>query len=279
MIRIGGHLSISGGLSRSLERAQAIEANCLQIFSSPPQKWQPPVFSQESLRAFKQQSCMLDIRPVVVHGTYLINLASDNQELVKKSMMSLIEDLRFCHDIGALGVVFHFGSNALRWEGINGKLVDIIYEILNETPSDTLFIIENSAGSGTKIGATIEELQQILIDTNHQRIRCCIDTAHAFAAGYDIRTKEMVDTFAQKIEHSLSWDLVEVIHLNDSKAGFGTKIDRHENIAQGHIGEEGLQSFVSHPLICSKPFILETPGFEKSGPNLDNIRRVKSYIL
>jgi deoxyribonuclease-4 len=279
MARIGAHVSVAGGLLLAIERAETIGATCLQIFSSPPQQWKSSTISLSDCQKFKAVAKEKNILPVFVHGTYLINLASENEFSLQQSKQSLIEDLQFCSRIGSRGVIFQFGSNALGWEGKKRTLVPVIHDILEKTPSETQFVIENSAGSGNKIGSSMTELSSMVADTNNTRVKICLDTAHAFAAGNDLRTPEAVDVFIRHVEATLGWDHVVAIHLNDSKVDLGSKNDRHENIGAGKIGLEGFRSLVNHPLVRNIPFILEVPGFEKNGPDQKNIDIVTSLCL
>lgn len=276
MIRVGAHVSIAGGLLLALERGETIGARCLQIFSSAPQQWKSSRISLNDCERFRTETQIKDLSPVFVHGTYLINLASDNAYSVEQSKQSLIDDLNFCSRIGATGVIFHFGSHPAGWEGKKQTVIPLIHDILEKTPSDTLFIIENSAGSGKKIGASLEELSTIVSDVDSPRVKICLDTAHAFAAGYDIRTNEAVSQFVCDVGKIIGWKNVLAIHLNDSKVDIGAKNDRHENIGMGKIGLVGFKSLVNHPLVKQVPCILEVPGFENNGPDQKNIEIVTS---
>lgn len=278
MQRVGAHVSTAGGLRNAIVNAQKIGANCLQIFSSAPQQWQGSSRTPEEKAAFKKSVMDVDISPIFVHGTYLMNFASDNQEILTKSISCLTGDLRFVHDIGATGVIFHFGSHTDGWVGKRESLIKIFRKILEDTPEDTQIIIENAAGSGTKIGTKLTELALIRDDLNSPRISFCLDSAHAFAGGYDLRTSENVVTYVKEVDKVLGWDLVAAIHLNDSKVEFGKNADRHENIGEGYIGKVGLKSFVTQLMNMNKPFILEVPGFAGTGPDAENIKRVKEFI-
>ncbi len=276
MRRLGAHVTTAGGLGTAIERANIIGANCIQIFSSPPQQWRPPSHSLEACMLFRKSCEENDIAPVFVHGTYLINLASDNPESVKQSMKSLIEDLIFCRNIGSTGVIFHMGSHPQRWSGTKRDgLITVFNEILGQTPPETHIIIENSAGGGSKIPKTLEELAQIAEDLGNDRIQFCIDTAHAFAAGYDVRTPTDVFSFVASVEEKIGWKRVAAIHANDSKVELGRGADRHENIGKGYIGYEGFAALLSHSSVTTIPVILEVPGFENDGPDTENMNCIK----
>lgn len=280
--RLGAHVTTAGGLGTAIERARLIGANCIQIFSSPPQQWRPSSHLPEACEQFKTLLEKNDISPVFVHGTYLINLASDNPLSVKQSMKSLIEDLFFCERIGSNGVIFHMGSHPLGWSGRKREeLIGIFQEILKQSPPDSNIIIENSAGGGTKIPKTLEELSQIAGDLENKRIQFCIDTAHAFAAGYDLRTPTDVSAFVATVEEKIGWNSVAALHANDSKVDLGRGADRHENIGYGCIGYEGFASLLTEASLKTIPVILEVPGFEDEGPdrkNMDSIKRAAGIL-
>lgn len=272
VMRIGAHVSIAGGLLNAPERALKIGANCMQIFSSPPQQWRASSYTQEEMSRFRQVAAEKDLTPVFVHAVYLINLASDNPVIVRRSRDALILDIQFAEKIGAEGVIFHIGSHPLGWvHGKRDELINTLQSILKNTPRETLLIVENSAGSGTKLGVTLAQLAEIKKDVRNPRLKFCIDTAHALESGYDIRSKEAVDSFADEVERTIGWDNVVVIHANDSKTDLDSNVDRHENIGEGKIGLGGFRALLHHPKLADKPLIIETPGFEDEGPDAKNI--------
>mgnify|MGYP000436251489 CR=1 FL=1 len=278
MQKIGAHVSTAGGLLNAITNAEKIGANCLQIFSSAPQQWQgPKTFTH--CEEFKKITKDKDLLPVFVHGTYLINLFSENQDNLEKSKQALIDDLNFCDHIGAVGVVFHLGSHkdGLSTDNLT-KFKTISKIILDNTPTTTLLIIENAAGSGSKVGGKIEELKVLQETAESSRVSFCLDTAHAYAAGYDLKTKTGVEDFFAEIEKYLEWKNVTLFHLNDSKKELGSYADRHENIGEGKIGIDGLGEIIRFSAKKNIPLILETPGFDMQGPDLKNIEIVKSLL-
>ncbi|MBI5613477.1 deoxyribonuclease IV [Candidatus Gottesmanbacteria bacterium] len=276
-MKVGAHVSTAGGLENGLIRAQAIGASCIQIFSSAPNQWKSSTHTREEKMMFHESCVMSQVSPVFVHAPYLINLASDNPDLLEKSVEAMKKDLEFCHDIGALGAVVHFGSFIGGWSAKREELTKRVRSILDETPSDATLFIENCARAGGKIGSTVEELAMMKDDVSSMRLKFCIDTAHAFVSGYDLRDlqkcKEYVDSIGQKI----GWENVGLIHLNDSKADFDNGRDNHENIGDGKIGLAGLSNFVKL-LPSDLPLILEVPGIESDGPDRENIERSKNYF-
>lgn len=278
MTKIGAHVSTAGGLNNAIVNAQKIGANCMQIFSSAPTQWRGAQKTDAEKQEFKKAVDIAGLVPVFIHGTYLMNFASDNSETQAKSMQCLIDDLNFAHDIGAEGVIFHFGSHINGWAGKRKELKLIFKNIIDSTARDTLIIVENAAGSGVKIGSSLEELAMMRDDINSTRLKFCLDSAHAFAAGYDLSNKDNVNNYFTQVHKILGWDEVAAIHLNDSKVPLGKGADRHENIGEGYIGKIGLEEFVTHPRIIHLPLILEVPGFDNKGPDAENIRRVKEFF-
>ncbi len=278
-MRIGAHQSIAGGLTKAVDRAVSIGANALQIFTSPPQQWLTPRFSSETLHAFKHYAKEQTIEPILIHACYLINLASDSSYILKRSKESLIADLEVSSSIDGLGVVLHLGSHKDKWSGTKRiELINTFIHILEHAPQSSTILIENSAGSGGKIPSTLEEMAQIKKDLPSSQIKFCIDTAHAFAAGYDMRTPDTVKQFVEAVEQIIGWQEIKAIHLNDSKIDLGKKNDRHENIGEGKIGLNGLSAFITNPYLTNIPMFLETPGFDNNGPDQKNVDRVKKVI-
>jgi apurinic endonuclease APN1 len=163
------------------------------------------------------------------------------------------------------------------WDGKRDFLTHLIHEILENSPEDTEFIIENAAGTGYKIGSSLDELARMKNDIAHTRIKFCLDSAHALAAGYEFRTHETAKTFSHLVESTIGWQSVAAIHLNDSKVDVGKKRDLHENIGDGCIGIKGFESLLSQ-IPSFIPLILETPGVQGEGPNKQNVERVKTIL-
>lgn len=278
--RIGAHVSVAGGLLNAPDRALNIGANCMQIFSSPPQQWKSSTYSRQEMEEFKKLVQEKDLLPVFVHAVYLINLASDNPVIVRRSRDALVLDMQFAEKIGARGAIFQIGSHPSGWqEGKRDELINVFEGILRNSPKETLLIVENSAGSGNKIGVTLAQLGQIAQDVIDPRLKFCLDTAHAFEAGYDIRKPNLVTSFAKEVERTIGWKNVVCIHVNDSKTDLGSNADRHENIGEGKIGLSGFRALLSHPDILGKPLIIETPGFADEGPDRKNIQILKKLSI
>lgn len=262
MRKIGAHLSISGGLERAVENIIKMGGNCLQIFSSSPKSWTMGSLPGKRITA---------VQPVFIHAKYLINLASESQELLQKSIASLKHDLQVANLIGAVGVIVHLGSHQGRgFEAVKQQLIDSINIILQAVPGPSRLIIENSAGQQGKLCSHLSEIKLILsaVDAvNSARLAWCLDTCHAFNAGLDLG-KDSVFNLIQS-------DLV-CLHVNDSRDEFASGHDRHANLGEGKMGLKLLAEYVNHPGLKHLPAILETPGFDKTGPDKKNLDILKS---
>lgn len=281
--RIGGHLSISGGYVSALDSIVEKGGNALQIFSSSPRIWSPPKVDTETTEAFQKKRQELGIDTVYFHASYLVNLA-DNDRIGAVSKKSLIAELNLQPRMGVKGSVVHLGSYKDKESSFDGlfeherfpTLISNIKEILEETPEDSIFLIENAASR--KIGQKLEEIAQIMNGVNSERVRICIDTCHLHAAGYDLSTPESFDKFWDRFDELIGLNNLEVIHLNDSRDTFGSLRDRHENLLQGNIPKEVFTQILNDKRTRTLPFILETPGFDKNGPDKKNIDIAKSLI-
>lgn len=268
-MRVGAHVSIAGGLDQAPGRARELGCDCLQIFSKNPRGWSARALSDAEAEATKARLVELGLDPLVVHITYLVNVASTKPDLYEKSLNGLMTDLDRAGRIGAKYLVLHPGkyTDTTLEEGIK-RIADSINRAFAEVPNDVILLLENVAGAGTEIGRTFEELQQIieLVD-DKQRIGVCFDTCHGFAAGYDLRTQESVSQVVLHFDQIIGMERMKVIHANDAKADLGSNLDRHEHIGLGAIGEEGFLAMMRNELVRKYdiPFILETPDDEVGG--------------
>lgn len=275
-MKLGAHQSISGGYSEALKRIKNIGGNCLQIFSSSPRGWNFAKPNEEEIKQFVQSKKESNIDPVYFHATYLINLADDSR-IGHMSKLSLITELNLASKLKVKGSIVHLGSFKDQKSNIKyQKLISNIKEILDKTPQDTLFIIENAGNR--KIGQTLEEIAQIVKDVNNPRVKLCFDTCHLFSNGYMFDTAKELEAFLEKLEDLDLVDKLEVWHLNDSRDEFNSGHDRHDNIGQGKIGIDEFKTLLNHPKTKDYPFIIETPGFDGNGPDKKNLDILKSLI-
>lgn len=260
---IGGHVSIAGGLEKSVARAVAEEFNAMQIFVSSPRSFKPNSYSKEQIEAFRSAYKIANMQALFFHAIYLVNLGSENENLHMLSVESLINYLQVGASLGSNGTIVHIGSGSLE------KICDSLTHVLDNTPTSQHILVENMA-SEKRVVYNLEQCLEILEKTKSDRIKFCIDTQHLFASGIDIRSKEIVTSWFDDVERMIGVDKIACIHANDSKTECGSQHDRHENIGQGVIGLEGIKTFFSDKRTQNIPIILEVPGFEDKGPDKRN---------
>lgn len=280
----GAHVSASGGLDKACERAASIGCNAMQIFSNSPRMWRSKSADQFDWEKFSQAKKDFGIESVVIHAMYLINLASNNPELVEKSRNALINDLTIADAGNFEGVVVHLGSHQGRgYESAKDQMVEEIKKILEETPENSILLIENSAGQNGKIASNLEEIRELLDEVDSPRLGWCLDSCHAHAAGYaitpmDVSLFDSSKMLFEEIERLRLWETLKCVHINDSRDPFGSCRDRHENLGKGKILATDMQVLLQHPKLEHVPFILEVPGAEKKGPDIENVALMKEWM-
>ena len=259
MRRIGAHVSTAGGVIKALKNTTDIGGNCLQIFAGSPRSWARKLYADEEVSAYLKEAIKLDYTPTFIHALYLVNLATNNPDLLQKSADSLIFDLKNGQLINSAGVIVHLGSHQGRgFDAVVDQTADVIKQIINATEKIP-FVIENSAGQKGKIGS-ISEIVELFRKVNHSRLKLCLDSAHLFEAGYDLRNSSVIDTLVTELTDQNLQNHLVCLHVNDSKTEFDSRNDQHANLGDGQIGLTGLSNFVNHPSFSHLPIILETPG-------------------
>jgi len=273
-VPIGAHVSISGKLSDAIPRAEAIGCECLQIFFGSPRQWRRVDYPPRELAEFRRRRAAAGLTPLVAHAPYLLNLASPDPELFRRSVEALIHSLRGMDVLRGMAVITHLGSTqGAPWPEARARIARALRTALSESDRARI-LIEGSAG-GT-IGGTFEELRQILHAAGgSQRIGVCLDTAHLFSAGWDLRTPQGVAAMVEAYRRTVGLRTLGALHLNDSKAGLGSHLDRHENIGEGAIGRAGFRAVLAHPALRDLPSFIETPGFAHAGPDRRNVTILK----
>jgi deoxyribonuclease-4 len=264
-VRVGFHVSIAGGISNSVNNAKKLGCSAFQIFSRNPRGWTAKPLPTDEVRSFKNRLCASGIekKSVIVHMPYLPNLSGPPGELYERSVKILTEELERCKLLGICYLVIHLGSHMGRGStsGIN-QLVNALRTaiVCSKSKKEVVVLLENNVGRKNSVGGTLEELRLILdrLDSSKQ-FGVCIDTCHLFASGYDLRTKQDVNIIVEKIKAIVGLKELKIIHLNDSKGGLGSNLDRHEHIGLGSIGVEGITAFLNHQAIQALPVIMETP--------------------
>lgn len=283
-MKIGAHISTQGGIHTAFDRALAIGAECLQIFESAPQQWGTGKFDDDTVAKFRETHAASGLAPLVIHGKYLMNLASADEKILKTSTSTLRSSLNIASRIGAMGVIFHTGSHkGTGFEQVFDQICEAATRVLGETPDETLMIFENAAGQQGTIGSKFSELGQMLKRIDNPRARVCIDTCHAFAAGYDLSSAEGVAGVMAELDREVGLKNVAAVHCNDSKGALGSGRDLHENIGEGKIGREGFSALLAHPALRDVPFFLEVPGYKLNGagkgpdkPNIDLMKELRA---
>lgn len=278
-MRIGAHVSAAGGIDKAIDRAQAIGAEAIQIFPSPPQGWRITNHKQEAVDAFVRKADATGIFPVFFHGVYLINLATESEENRAKGIQSLTHYMNFAPQVGAKGVIFHIGSHkGPGLDAVMDRVVGSIEAVLQASPPEGVWLcLENNAGQGQQIGASFEELGRIVAAVGDDRLRICLDTCHTLASGYDITKSDTLSSVIDEFDASIGLERLVAVHANDSKSVLGGNLDRHENIGEGHIGLDGWKAILAHPAFQDIPFFLEVPGMDgKGGPDKENVDRLKA---
>lgn len=277
MTSFGAHVSAAGGISLAIDRALAMEAGCIQIFGSPPQSFKPPLHTSEQLQLFRDKLKPSGIGPVFLHAPYLINLATPKQDHLTISVRTLVLAMNLAGELGAEGVIFHAGSSlGAAFTSVKSQVTAALKEILAQTPSQTKLIIENSAGSGGTVGDTPGEIGEILQSVNSTRLYTCLDTQHAFAAGYDLSGNSGITKMLGDWEKYIGLEKLIVLHANDSKVPVGSRRDRHANIGEGMIGKPGFKLMKENTFLSKLPWIIEVPGFDDKGPDKANLDILKS---
>ena len=277
--RLGGHVGTAGGTLTAIKNTLEIGGNAMQIFAGSPRMWARSLYPEKIAAEFKLQTDHYNLKPIYIHALYLTNLASDNPELLEKSRAALIMDMKNSAAIGSAGVVLHIGSHQGRgWEATKEQVIQTISEVLEATPNESILLLENSAGQQGKIGS-LPELASILSALATDRLKVCLDTAHAFEAGYNLATPEGLAMWIAEIKATIGLAKIELLHLNDSKTPLGSGRDNHQNVGDGYIGTDGIRGLVNHPDLAHLPLILEVPGLEGMGPDKANIDRLKALLV
>lgn len=278
-MRIGFHVSISGGFSLAVERAYELGCTCMQIFSRNPRGWSVKPMDRRDIDEFKRLRERYDISPVLVHTNYLINLASPRPDLYKKSIEHFVIDLERTEQLGAEYLVTHLGSaNGKDPDWMIGRVADALNMAMKLHPPKAVILLENTAGEAGDVGYTLEQIKEVILQLDDtSRIGVCYDTCHGFAAGYDIRKKEDIDRLSEMIESTVGLDMLKAIHLNDCLKGYNSRVDRHWHIGEGEIGQEGFHAFLNHPSFRDLPMVMETPK-ETEEDDPKNMRTIKKML-
>lgn len=277
---LGAHVSIAGGTKMAPPRAAAIGATAMQIFTKQANRWAERECDEAESSTFREGMALTQVRTTCAHDSYLINLASPDDSLRAKSLLSFQAELRRCHALGLDFLVSHPGNYMDERESGLARNAESITRGLESESGDTILLLEATAGSGTVLGATFEELARLIDaipEPHRSRVGVCLDTAHIFAAGYDI--VHDYDGVFSRFDDIVGLDRLRMMHLNDSKVPFGSRRDRHELIGEGAIGEGPFRRIMNDPRLATVPKVLETPKLDDpEATDLRMLARLRSYI-
>jgi deoxyribonuclease IV len=268
---IGAHVSNAGGLEKAVERGVERGCQAIQIFNQSPRMWRPTAYDEDDFAAFNAAREGTTVKAVLIHAVYLLNCASEDEQIRTKSLASLAQSLRVGDGIGAVGVVLHPGSakqgdvpKAIKRAGI------VIKEALAQSADCTLHL-EDTAGAGGTLGRSFEELAELIAAAGGDaRVKLCLDSCHLLASGYDVATPGGLRDTLEQCDRLVGLDRLASLHLNDSITPLGSNRDRHALLGEGVLGERGCAVFVSEPLFDQLPCVLET-GTDGGGPSADDV--------
>ncbi|WP_322512565.1 deoxyribonuclease IV [Chloroflexus sp.] len=281
MPRFGAHMSISGGVSKSFARGESVGLEAMQIFAKNERQWTAKPISAEEAAAFRAEQERTGIHPVVVHDSYLINLAAPADELREKSIAAFADELERCAQLNIPYLVTHPGAHTgIGEEAGLARVADAINRLLAEgIGGTTMILLETTAGQGTALGYRFEHLARLLeLIPYHDRVGVCVDTCHIFAAGYDIRDADNYQATFAELDRLVGLERVKCFHLNDSQKDVGSRVDRHAHIGQGCIGVEAFRLLVNDPRFANLPMIIETPKGEDMAEDRMNLALLRSLV-
>lgn len=281
--RIGAHVPTSGGMAkRSIQYAEAIEAEAIQVFASNPRGWAMPEPDPKADAAFREKVETLDIE-TYIHSPFLVNLGSPNPGTYQNSLKATAYALRRGREIGALGVVVHTGSAVdesfveKAWQQISKGMMPILESLKDDDP---MFLLEPTAGQGQSLVRRLEDLKQYLNALDHHpKVGVCLDTCHVFAAGHDIKRKGGMKATLDLLVEVVGAERIRLVHANDSMDVLGSLKDRHQSLGEGEIGTDPFKEMLAHPAIKNAPLILETPGEEpEHGREVKLLKKMRAVV-
>ena len=277
----GAHMSIAGGLEKAVERIRTVDGTALQIFSKNQRQWKSKPLEQAQIDAFTQAVAAWGDYPIAVHDSYLINLGSPKPDGVEKSVVSFAHELERAEQLKIPYVVMHPGAHLGTdvEEALQRVAANIDRAIVASGTQDVMVLLENTAGQGTTLGRSFAELGAILRHTAMPgRYGICMDTCHAFVAGYDLSTQEGYAATMDELDREVSIDALKFMHLNDSKGAVGSHLDRHDHIGQGLIGLAGFSRIVNDVRLADVAMVLETPKGDDLAEDKKNLAVLRGLV-
>jgi deoxyribonuclease-4 len=276
---LGAHVSISGAIHMSVDRAVELGCTTFQIFTRNPRGWTYTKLKKAEVDEFSRKFEAAGFRVAMAHMPYLPNIASPKKDIYEKSVRSLVAELERCGALGLELLVVHVGSHlgAGLEKGVE-QVANAVNRAVEAVDNQVKVLLENMAGQRNSCGSRFEDIAEILSRVkNADRVGVCLDTCHLLAAGYDIRSEEAVEATISRFNKVVGLNRLWAVHLNDSKGALGSGLDRHEHIGMGNIGENGFKAFINHPAIRDKPMVIETPEDERGNYATDLAKLRKLY--
>lgn len=260
---LGAHVSVAGGLHNAFAEAKALKCEAIQIFSKNQRQWKAKELTAEGVDAWQLGRKASKVRAILIHDSYLINLADPTAAGIEKARAAFVEEIQRAENLGVPYLVFHPGAHMGRGEaqGLKRIIKSLDYCVAHANPSHTQLLLENTAGQGSSLGHRLEHLQRILQGVSDpSRFGVCLDTCHTFAAGYDLRTPDAYRDVMRRLDETLGLGKVRAFHLNDSMKELNCRVDRHQHIGKGKLGLEAFRMLVNDARFQDVPMVLETPG-------------------
>lgn len=282
--RLGAHMSVAGGVDRAIDRARSVGCTALQIFLKNNNQWSGPPVADAVRERWLREIAVGDLGVPIAHASYLINLASADEELLRKSLDNLADDVARADSLGVSGIVLHPGAHMGRGEEVGiSAIADGLDRLFERTSgAKAAILLENTAGQGTALGWRFEHLRDILAGVEARvgtsaraRLGVCLDTCHLLASGYDVRDAASVKATLDEFDRVVGLGLVKAVHLNDSKKGLGSRVDRHEHIGRGEIGEAGFAAWLADGRLADAPHVLETPKGDDCAEDRENLATLR----
>jgi len=274
-MKFGAHVSIARGIDKTPQRAHDLGCECFQIFSRSPRGGKPPELRDELVESFLTECSKYNITEYYIHTPYYINLCSEKKDLRNSSIAIIKEELKRGSTLGVKYAMTHLGSSKDTGRKQAVKLIiESLKKVMDNDDFSTQLLLENTAGQGATVGDSFEELAYILEGVREFDIGICIDTAHLFASGYDIRTKDQFKKTLNEISNTIGLENIKLFHGNDSKVGLGERKDRHEHIGKGKIGTQGFKNIITNPTFEKINMIVETPP-DKVGDDIKVLKKLR----
>lgn len=278
-MRFGFHISIAGGFARVAERAEIRGCETIQFFSRNPRGWKYEALDKKEVEVFRSSIHSSGLFPIFVHLPYLANIASFGSRFYARSVDSIATDLERAQQLGAHYLIIHIGH---RMESSEEEAIEAVSKGINkvfkQVKNPVILLLENTAGQGSEIGSTFEQIRKIIDRVNeNERVGVCLDTAHSFKAGYDLSNKDGIERTLETFDKAIGMRRLHLLHLNDSKTPLESHKDRHWHIGEGHIGLRGFRFLINHPLMRHLPGIMETPR-KDTVEDLKNMKVIRSLL-